>query len=1125
MYWVNVRLLRFVAALVAALLHCSFVTSAEAAPVTWVGGNGTWTDGAANNANWSPADEPDFDDEAIFNTSNTVTLTSSNTVQALTMSAGIDLNLDNFDLAVNGLTQLTGASTNLFIGGANAELSTHNLTTGGGGNVELVGGTLNVSDPLIAVNGVLTINSGGTLSGNGIVNLDSPTSVTTLLNNSGTITALSRPANILLPPPVGMLTIGGGSANTRIDLDGSAENGVVNVNRNQTLNILSALSDVFNGTLNMAQNTTFNLSSAWTLGPGGQIVVDNGAVGGFPGVPFGTSTIAGATLTQSAGSTINVVDTDGTLIFDAPFTMNGGTLTNNGHVIFNANATIAASASFTMPTNSSSLTVEAGRTVTVNQVDFNPDGGGQTTNILTVNSGATLSLNMGVSADDVLSGLIRLNGGTLNVTTFDNTWGINGSIQVGTNTGISQISGEELTISNANVSVAANSTLRMAAPTTFGGGGSITGSGALAFNNQVNVAGSTTLNLAGGTVDLDGTDAVGDQINVRAPLVINTGTMASFGRTNGGGGVNTIVVDAVSAGATGSLAVNLDDPLAEWTLNAEGALNLVSTNAPLTMLSGNAVNLNGSVTVTGTAGSAARLDIAGTVNLQTAAPSGGLLLQGGTIAGPNRLEGGQINGPGALQALSGRALVGFGTINAQVNFGGTAELIAEGGLLSVNGGVADVGTVRVRNGATLSFGSTFNTNISEGGIVMEGGLLQGSTITTSSTDAANRSLRGFGTVSNAVTNSGFVQAIGGTLQLTNTSSDWDGAGFGHLRASGGGLLQLHGVGSFAFGGSVVAVEDSKVLTSGFGLNMGSASSLQLTQGTYESGASIKVGGTVIVGAGAPSTVKVALNSFLEIESTASVTLNGNLRLESNNARIKAGAIFGGNGAVVVPAGIANNLVADNNANINVLVDVQGSFYPGGLLATGRVDMKDYQQASTGRMVADLAGASLNQYDRLVINGAAQLGGTLEISLLGGFMPSLADVPLILIAAPGGVAGTFSSVIQDFAMPAGLFYKVQYSPTLVQLVVVQGVVGDYNNNGVVDAADYTVWRNHLGSNAILPNDPIGGTIGQAHYVQWQSHYGQMAGSGALGQAAVPEPGLAALLVTAMSTIALARFERN
>ena len=38
-----------------------------------------------------------------------------------------------------------------------------------------------------------------------------------------------------------------------------------------------------------------------------------------------------------------------------------------------------------------------------------------------------------------------------------------------------------------------------------------------------------------------------------------------------------------------------------------------------------------------------------------------------------------------------------------------------------------------------------------------------------------------------------------------------------------------------------------------------------------------------------------------------------------------------------------------------------------------------------------------------------------------------------------------------------------------------LVGDYND-GIEDAADYTIWRDNLDTDHELPNDPIGGTIG-------------------------------------------------
>jgi hypothetical protein len=62
--------------------------------------------------------------------------------------------------------------------------------------------------------------------------------------------------------------------------------------------------------------------------------------------------------------------------------------------------------------------------------------------------------------------------------------------------------------------------------------------------------------------------------------------------------------------------------------------------------------------------------------------------------------------------------------------------------------------------------------------------------------------------------------------------------------------------------------------------------------------------------------------------------------------------------------------------------------------------------------------------------------------------------------------------------------------------------------VVDALDYTVWRNNEGTNVELPNDPIGGTIGSGQYDQWRENYGNVAagaGSGGTAGLAIPEPG--------------------
>ncbi len=67
-----------------------------------------------------------------------------------------------------------------------------------------------------------------------------------------------------------------------------------------------------------------------------------------------------------------------------------------------------------------------------------------------------------------------------------------------------------------------------------------------------------------------------------------------------------------------------------------------------------------------------------------------------------------------------------------------------------------------------------------------------------------------------------------------------------------------------------------------------------------------------------------------------------------------------------------------------------------------------------------------------------------------------------------------------------------------------VPGDYNGDGMVDTADYIVWRNHLGAPAgTLPNDVDGEPIGIAQYATWKANYGNIALI-PIEVTAVPEP---------------------
>ncbi|MEX2316098.1 MAG: M4 family metallopeptidase [Pirellulales bacterium] len=75
-----------------------------------------------------------------------------------------------------------------------------------------------------------------------------------------------------------------------------------------------------------------------------------------------------------------------------------------------------------------------------------------------------------------------------------------------------------------------------------------------------------------------------------------------------------------------------------------------------------------------------------------------------------------------------------------------------------------------------------------------------------------------------------------------------------------------------------------------------------------------------------------------------------------------------------------------------------------------------------------------------------------------------------------------------------------------------VAGDYNDDGYVDAADYTVWRNHLGETFDLVNEnpdaETKGVVDWEDYLFWKSRYAEENGGGA--GVTVPEPTTLVLL---------------
>lgn len=174
----------------------------------------------------------------------------------------------------------------------------------------------------------------------------------------------------------------------------------------------------------------------------------------------------------------------------------------------------------------------------------------------------------------------------------------------------------------------------------------------------------------------------------------------------------------------------------------------------------------------------------------------------------------------------------------------------------------------------------------------------------------------------------------------------------------------------------------------------------------------------------------------------------------------------------------------------------GTIAPG--IGVGTLSIQGrFASSSDATLAVELGGTPAgSQYDQLIVDGSVGLAGTLSVSLvnLGGgtFVPSVGNT-FTLISATDGVGGTFGSVLG----PDGYNWRVNYNANNVQLLV--GNPGDFNNDGIVDARDYVVWRNN--------------SLGPLNYAAWRSKFGvtYASGAGLEGNNGVPEPASALLLI--------------
>ena len=128
-----------------------------------------------------------------------------------------------------------------------------------------------------------------------------------------------------------------------------------------------------------------------------------------------------------------------------------------------------------------------------------------------------------------------------------------------------------------------------------------------------------------------------------------------------------------------------------------------------------------------------------------------------------------------------------------------------------------------------------------------------------------------------------------------------------------------------------------------------------------------------------------------------------------------GGIVSGTGTIDVPYGFYH---------------IDGTIKPGNSIGTLTIN-GDYYQGTQGKLLIEIASTTSN--DLLAINGAADLGGILQTSWAGGYIPAIRTKFGTILTASSGITGQFFSLLTNIT-PTVLFKPKYDIPNQIYLMV-------------------------------------------------------------------------------------------
>nr|WP_244521446.1 VCBS domain-containing protein [Bradyrhizobium sp. DOA9] len=527
---------------------------------------------------------------------------------------------------------------------------------------------------------------------------------------------------------------------------------------------------------------------------------------------------------------------------------------------------------------------------------------------------------------------------------------------------------------------------------TLNNSGSVNVQGTVRFANEAvsNASGGTIRVLANGWLTIDQGSSVANTghvtVDASGKLSISGATI-SGGTIDGGGEIDVAGASKIDGGATlstsavtigGGVTLTLDDVTVAGAAIASGGTVKVDAGKTLTLagasLTGGALDVAGtlastgmsaiaSASITNSGSGAISVGAGSTLELADATIEGGTVTISGTLesTGVNAIDnaGISIDGTGVISVTSGTLTIDPGLLHTITNQG-LIEAVTGGVLKLTMATIANAGGMIAVDGASKLYLSDVTIN---GGSLTNAGNLY--------------SVSGSNTVSAAVVNTGTIEVLAGTLNLSGGLS-----GAGSLIIDDGATLELAGATAqtITFAGGTDTLRLDKVVGQSF---TGTIAGQSATAGTF-----------IVTGA-----ADITTSAGDALDFTASGGASG---APADIDLTPTGALTGAaNGLVVTQNGVGDvSLTATGNITGSA---GNGIWLRDSATGAGNMTINNLSGKATGN------GAS--SVGVLVENGNAANGGKISITQLGGASGGAFGIDVvtlgdgdIAVTAGGNVAG-------------------------------------------------------------------------------------------------------------------------